>query len=122
MLAAFATTDGKIVNQHFGHTLCFLIMEIDEESFEWKPAGRRETLPACSYGTHDEAALRQSIGLISDCGAMFAARIGPYAKNALDRRGIQPLEITGFIDDVLAGYVRYLKKQRQRRGNHDVQL
>ena len=122
MLAAFATTDGKYISQHFGHTPVFLIVEIDEGKHCWHPVARRENAPACHLRTHDDGAAAQSIAVIADCAVVFAAKIGPAMKTLLERHGIQALELTGFIDDVLEGYLRYLDREAERRAGREQRL
>lgn len=116
MLAALASKDGKFISQHFGHTPYFYIVEIDEENYQWIFRERRENIPPCHFGEHDDKAFSDSISLVKDCQVLFAVKVGPYAKVALQRENIQVLETTGFIEDVLEKYLAYLKKQRVRRG------
>lgn len=115
MRAAFATKDGKFISQHFGHTPYFCIVEIDEDTFTWRVLEQRESIPPCRFGEHDEALFAQRILSISDCSVLFAAKVGPYARAALERNHIQVLEMVGFIEEVLEGYIAYLKKQKRRR-------
>lgn len=118
MLAAFASKDGKFVSQHFGNSPCFYIVEINEESYAWTFAERRENSPPCRFGEHDDQTFADSISLLSDCQVLFAVKVGSYAKAVLQRHNVQVLEMTGFIEDILAGYISYLKKQKERRAHH----
>lgn len=74
---AFASSDGKVVNQHFGRTKQFLIVEVDDK--EYKYVETRFNEPSCQEFQHTEDALSKSIELISDCKAVFVARIGQGA-------------------------------------------
>ena len=120
MRVAFATKDGKFISQHFGHTPAFCIVEIDEQSYTWRVLERRENTPPCSRGRHDDDALLKSVQALADCSALFAVKVGPYAKTALQQQNMQVLEVTGFIEDALEGYIIYLKKQKERGRRHEA--
>jgi len=113
MLAAFASRDGKFVSQHFGHTPFFCIVEINEDTFQWHVVEQRLNEPPCEFGVHNENALHKSIQLISDCDVLFVAMVGEHARNELERRGIQTLELTGFIDEILEWYISYILKRSE---------
>jgi nitrogen fixation protein NifB len=115
MRVAIATTDGMVISKHFGKTPEFCIIDIDEASWTWGIAERRENSPACREGEHDAAAFEKSIDVVADCDAVFVSKLGPYAKIALERRGKQVLEVFGFIDEVLEKYIAYLKKRRPKK-------
>jgi predicted Fe-Mo cluster-binding NifX family protein len=104
-----------VISKHFGSTPEFCVIDIDEISWRWEIAERRPNLPACREDGHDDGALEKSIDIIDDCGAVFASKIGPYAKITLERRGKQALEVFGFIDEVLEKYIAYLKRKRPVR-------
>jgi predicted Fe-Mo cluster-binding NifX family protein len=104
-----------VISKHFGSTPEFCVIDIDEVSWSWKITERRANAPACRDGGHDDGAFERSVDIIDDCAAVFVAKIGPYAKVALDRRGKQVIEIFGFIDEVLEKYIAYLKRQRPKR-------
>jgi nitrogen fixation protein NifB len=118
MRVAVATTDGMVISKHFGKTPEFCVIDIDESSWTWKITERRANSPACREGEHDDEAFEKSAGAVADCETVFVSKVGPYAKIALERRGIQVLEIFGFIDEVLEKYIAYLKKNRQKRPKH----
>ena len=96
---AFASSDGKVINQHFGRTQKFLIVEIDEEVAKYIET--RENKPSCEEFQHTEDAMTRSISLISDCKAVFAAKIGRGAIAKLDEAGIKSYETPNFIEDII---------------------
>ncbi len=111
MKLAFASSDGIVVNQHFGHTPYFWIIEINEEKGDWSVLERRENQPPCRFGEHDEGSLKSSAELIKDCRAIFVVKAGNYVQNLLQQQyGMQVLEIKGFIRELMEGYIIYLKK------------
>lgn len=96
---AFASSDGKVVNQHFGRTKKFLIFQIDESSAEFVEL--RENKPACQGYEHTDKALNRSIQIISDCKAVFVTRIGYGALAALQAKGIRAFEAPYFINEIV---------------------
>ena len=80
MRIAVVSSDGKVINQHFGKASRFLIFEVDCDKIRFIEV--RETTPLCGsadYG-HADDALSRTISLISDCEAVLCARIGSDAE------------------------------------------
>lgn len=96
---AFASSDGKVVNQHFGRAKHFLIVEIDDKDYKYLETRVNE--PACQDFQHTQDAMDKSIELISDCKAVFVARIGQGALAQVEAKGIKGIEAPYFIEDVL---------------------
>lgn len=96
---AFASSDGKVVNQHFGRTRQFLIVEIDGKDHKYVETRINE--PSCQDFQHTENAINRSIELIADCKAVFVARIGQGALAQVEARGIKGIEAPYFIEDIL---------------------
>ena len=98
---AFASTDGKVVNQHFGRASAFHIVDIDEEAADYKYVETREHTPVCVDFDHSEARLVETAKVLVDCRAVFVARIGSGARQVLKSRGIQGLEMPYYIEDII---------------------
>lgn len=96
---ALATSDGKVVNQHFGRTLKFVIVEIDDGTSRYLET--RDNAPSCNGFEHSEDSLSASVNLISDCKAVFVAQIGNGAYQKLLEKGINAYETPYFIEDVV---------------------
>jgi predicted Fe-Mo cluster-binding NifX family protein len=99
--AAFASSDGKVINQHFGRARQFQILDIDEENKTWEYVETRENDPSCDGGTHSEEALEQAAATVSDCRAVFVARIGVGAQSLLAQKNVQAIELPYPIEDVI---------------------
>ncbi|MDR2042834.1 MAG: radical SAM protein [Clostridium sp.] len=110
MRLAFVSNDGVFVSQHFGHSRRFVIAELDENTFTYQLIENRENDAPCSLGEHDEKKFEKSVSLISDCRVLFAVRVGSYAKQRLQTSGVQVLEKPGFIEELLAEYIKYLRR------------
>jgi predicted Fe-Mo cluster-binding NifX family protein len=110
--AAFASNDGKVVNQHFGHAERFVIIRIDEAKRTWKYIETREIGPACNHGEHSVTALDSVCSLLKDCRTVFVVKIGQGAQNGLARFGIRGIEAPYVIEDIIDTLLH-----RERRGD-----
>jgi len=93
---AVATMEGILVNQHLGEAYRLQIWSRTEEGFHC--IGERMA-PEPGGG-----ALRwkQLAEILKDCRAVLVAGIGLNPANALAQAGIEPIEISGFIEPALA--------------------
>ena len=96
---AFASSDGKVVNQYFGRTKQFLIVEIEGKDYKYVETRINEQ--SCQEFQHTEDVMNKSIELIADCRAVFVARIGQGALAQIESRGIKGIEAPYFIADVI---------------------
>lgn len=88
---AVATSDGKIVDTHFGHAEDFTILEVqDDGSFE--EVERRDAFQACD-GTCCEDLMSRAAENLKDCSYVLAAKIGPHAIQALGAKKISAFDI-----------------------------
>ncbi len=110
MKVAFASNDGVYVSQHFGHARKFVIIEIDGITYIRRYLETRENDSPCRLGEHDPEKFDRSIGLVSDCKALFCVKAGNYAQVRLGSMGVQVLEKHGFIGELLENYIKYLKR------------
>ena len=106
---AVASSDGIVVNKHFGRTETFYIYDWDDEDLEQVEI--REVTPVCEGGNHDEEKLIENAKTISDCQYLLVARIGPGASKVVESFGIEPMEIPGMILDVIEELIKYTKIQ-----------
>lgn len=97
---AVASSDGKVVNQHFGHCRQFLIFQTDDTG-KSNYIEKRSTSPACSSGEHSEVSMQQVVTLLEDCKAVAAAQIGLGAVQALMMAKIRAFCAVGIIEQVL---------------------
>ncbi|MGI6108435.1 MAG: NifB/NifX family molybdenum-iron cluster-binding protein [Eubacteriaceae bacterium] len=109
---AAASTDGKLVNQHFGKTDIFYILNADEESGSIELEEERHVVPVCSNGDHEDNRLTETIQQISDCQYVLVSRIGGRAGQKLERQGITACELPGIITESVDKLLRYTKVQR----------
>lgn len=107
--AAVASSDGKVVNQHFGRAKQFLIFSIEGDVFRFLEI--RENIPACGTMEHSPNGLAETIDLISDCRVVLVCRIGPAAEQQLMDRGIRSYMSGDFIEDALKEIIHILGEE-----------
>ena len=108
---AVASSDGKVVNQHFGRSRQFLIFEVSDQE-EYTFAEVRESEPPCGIGEHDEDMLQKAVELLGDCRFVLVSQIGPGAEHALRSKGVKPFAVADFIDKALERLVRFAAKSK----------
>ncbi|WP_099466605.1 NifB/NifX family molybdenum-iron cluster-binding protein [Konateibacter massiliensis] len=106
---AIATTDGKVVNQHFGRASVFYIVNADSEGRKYTYLESRQVTPVCQGKEHDEGKLREAAGLLKDCNYVLVSQIGEGARYALEQEKIKVFEIPGFIEDSIKKLLSYVE-------------
>jgi len=110
-LVAAASSDGIVVNRHFGKAECFYIYEVDEEE-GIRFIEKREVVPVCDGGNHDESRLKENVSKFADCSYLLVSRIGNGATAAVESMGIDPMELPGVIEESIHQLITYRKIQR----------
>jgi nitrogen fixation protein NifX len=105
---AVASTDGKVVNQHFGKAEEFYIVEVEEDE-TYKSIEIRKVPPVCTGANHDDNAMQRNVEFLSDCRYVLVSRIGQGAENALDRHGITAYIIPGLIEESVNKLTSYVQ-------------
>ena len=109
---AVASTDGIVVNSHFGKAAIFYIYESRPEEGTWEQREKRVVVPVCDGGEHDDDKMEKQVTKFSDCKYILVSRIGSEAAQALEQKEIYPLELPGMITDSLKQLAMYEKLQR----------
>ena len=102
---AVASSDGIVVNNHFGKARAFYIYEVKEEELTLLEV--RKLPPVCEGGDHDEERLRENVEKLSDCTHLLVSRVGNGARAVLESRGISCYEIPGIISESIDKLVKY---------------
>lgn len=105
-----ASSDGIVVNQHFGRAARFLIMDVNEHG-ESHLVEDRHVVPVCMGGIHDDQRLEDMTERLSDCQYLLVSRIGRGAENALERKHIGVFEVPGMIEDSIKKVLVYIEIQ-----------
>lgn len=95
---AVASSDGVVVNQHFGHADKFLIFEVEDDS-SFSFIETRAVKPVCNYGNHDDKHLTENLQRIKDCKYILVSKIGISASMHAEQLGITPMELPDMIED-----------------------
>ena len=110
---AAATSDGLLVDQHFGRAKAFEIYDIASDgSFEFVES---RSVPRACRGEegHDDAALLEAADLLSDCAFVIVARVGPAAWAQLEHRGIASYSLVAEVDTAIEKVVRFRRMQAE---------
>ena len=107
---AVASSDGIVVNQHFGKADTFYIYGMDD-SGTYSLQETRNTQPVCQAGNHNEHALYENIKRFTDCKYILVSRIGNGAANLAEKAGIIPVELPGMIEESIEKLITYDKIQ-----------
>lgn len=92
VLCAVASSDGFLVDQHFGRAKSFDVYEVGQEG-EPRFVESRKVQRPCSGQGHSNEALDAVVRTLGDCAFVIVARVGPGARAALSQRGIEAYEI-----------------------------
>jgi predicted Fe-Mo cluster-binding NifX family protein len=89
MKIAVASTDGKLVDLHFGDANKFLIFEIEDGEGKFHEIREKTDLPLNNHTDRWVA----SIDLINDCKAVICNKIGNEPTIELRKIGIKPIKL-----------------------------
>lgn len=107
---AAASSDGLIIDKHFGKADKFLIFEIEDNLIEL--IEERENAPICGTNGHAVEKVNDTVNLISDCEAVFVSKIGMGPSLALQDKGISVYEVSAPINETLERFAIYKKVGR----------
>ena len=110
MKVAFATTDGRLVDEHFGRAGMFRIYEFTNEGYaDLGPrvfAEGRDTAVESTKGQgslHDFA-VEDKVAKLSDCRIVYMTAIGGPSAARLTKQGMMPVKVAEGSDiEELAG-------------------
>lgn len=113
---AVASTDGKVVNQHFGKADTFYILALDDELKSYTLSEIRKVQPVCYGGDHDLSQLQEAVKNLSDCTYLIASRIGLRAKLEFEQQGIRVFELPDLIPNAIERLARYVALEKLLQG------
>jgi len=96
--AAFASTDGIVIDQHFGMSDMFYIYELRGGDFV---LSEKRRFARDSGRCHNDEFFEKAYLALKDCDAVFSARIGQSAANYLIKKGMRVFELEAEIEEVL---------------------
>jgi predicted Fe-Mo cluster-binding NifX family protein len=103
---AVASKEGLAISEHFGHARQFWIYESD--GAETRLVEKREVANYCLGNSSSQSAMQQILLTISDCQAVFVARIGDGPTDKLAAIGVEAVSNYAYeaIETSLVDYVR----------------
>jgi predicted Fe-Mo cluster-binding NifX family protein len=104
--AAFASSDGDFIDYHYGRATSFVVYELGSSRAPILLGKRRNyRIPvqgAIEQGSaHRRENLEKVAELLSDCDALFVAKIGETPAKFFIERGVRVFQIEERIDRVL---------------------
>jgi nitrogen fixation protein NifX len=103
MKVAFATTDGKQVDEHFGRAGMFAIYEITETGHRFVEMRKfAEGMDMAVVDTKDRGALhddavQDKVDRLADCKLIYLTEIGGPSAARLVKKGIMPMKVKEVI-------------------------
>lgn len=108
---AIASSDGIVVNSHFGKSRIFYIYQMSAD-VQIRFLEKRKVTPVCDGGNHDDEKLKANLEKIKDCKYLLVSRIGEGAANMAESLGIECYEIPGIIEESVNQLVKYTKLKK----------
>lgn len=107
---AVTSSDGKLVDQHFGRCSSFSIAEMDSDSGAWKMLESRKTQQACRNFSHQEEQVAETVGLLCDCRFLLTYRIGIYPYSLFQSKGVTCFETPSEEPEAVVEALKNLQK------------
>ncbi len=103
---AVATSDGFLVDQHFGRAKRFEVYEALRGASP-RFIETRRVQRVCSGQGHDNAVLDAVAERLGDCSFVIVAKIGPGARASLIQRGIEAYEVVAETEAAIEKVIAY---------------
>ncbi|QWU13274.1 nitrogen fixation protein NifX [Paenibacillus sophorae] len=110
MRVAFASKDGKHIDEHFGQCRSFSIFELNVEKYKWLES---RTVYAEDETEEHESRVAHRVEAIGDCTLLFVCSIGNDAMKQLMKDGIMILKVEP-ESEVIPQMDRLLNLMRER--------
>lgn len=110
---AVGSSDGKVIDQHFGRSERFYIYDVSDEG-DFALLEVRDNKTTRAEGQHQVNELNRTIEMLSDCSKVLVLQIGMGAQQALKSKGITAYASTGSVDDALTKLIAYESKRKNR--------
>lgn len=88
MNIAFASSDGKVIDQHFGWSKTFHLFKVSKEGFELL-----EVIDSSDEPEGEKEKLNYKIGTIGEADIMYCTQIGPTASKMIQAAGVHPVRV-----------------------------
>jgi predicted Fe-Mo cluster-binding NifX family protein len=126
---ALTSSNGADIDQHFGHTRHFTILQVDEDSGAWELLEYRDLRPqdaacpdagsacgGCGSGHgHQDGRLQAVVETLAGCVYILTAKIGPKPQAVLKQAGITALESPADLSRAVQKLNVYHKRFNRKR-------
>ncbi|MDR2178750.1 MAG: hypothetical protein LBP21_00450 [Synergistaceae bacterium] len=117
--AAFASSDGDFIDYHYGRATSFFVYEFGSSRAPALLGKRRHyRIPVQGVieqrAAHHREDLEEVAELLSDCDALFAAKIGETPAKFFIQRGIRVFQLEERIDRVLEEIEKENEKENEK--------
>jgi nitrogen fixation protein NifX len=120
MKVAFATTDGKNIDEHFGRAGMFAIYEITEgghrfvEMRKFADGMDKAVVDTRDTGPLHDSAVQNKVDKLADCKLIYLTEIGGPSAARLVKKGIMPMKIKELvsIENALGQLLETIKNHR----------
>ena len=119
---ATASSDGIVVNSHFGRAEQFQIIEADSTGNSFEIVETRHMPAICHGGEHGDVDMEDRIDRLKDCKYILVSRIGMRAEQELTKRGIHVYELPDLIAPSIEKLMKYIRLEEmfeEKRGKED---
>jgi len=99
MKVAFATIDGKLVNEHFGRAGMFAVYELTDkgstfvEMRKFSDGMDRSVTDTKDMGPLHDSAIQGKVDRLADCKLIYLTEIGGPSAARLVKKGIMPMKV-----------------------------
>lgn len=99
MKVAFATTDGKNINEHFGRAGMFAIYEFTDSGFcfielrKFSDGMDKSVTDTRDMGPLHDSAVQGKVERLADCKLIYLTEIGGPSAARLVKKGIMPMKV-----------------------------
>jgi nitrogen fixation protein NifX len=99
MKIAFATTDGKNVDEHFGRAGMFVIYEVRENGHQFVEMRKfadgmdKSVTDTKDRGPIHDSAVQSKVEKLADCKLIYLTEIGGPSAARLVQKGIMPMKV-----------------------------
>lgn len=88
MNIAFASSDGAVIDQHFGWSKTFYLFKVGKEVSTFL-----KSIDSSEEPEEEKAKLTYKIGTIEEADIMYCTQIGPTASKMVQASGIHPVRV-----------------------------
>jgi nitrogen fixation protein NifX len=99
MKIAFATSDGNLVNEHFGRAGMFAVYEMTSADYQFVETRKfadgldQAVVSTRELGQEHEDAVQSKVDRLADCKLIYLTEIGGPSAARLVKKGIMPMKV-----------------------------